>query len=586
MGKVIGIDLGTTNSCVSILEGDVPVVIMNQEGYRTTPSVVSFQKDGKYIVGAAAKRQAALAPERTCFSIKREMGSNYRFKVDCRSYSPQEISALILTKLKKDAENVIGEAVTDAVITVPAYFSDAQRQATKDAGRIAGLNVLRIINEPTAAALAYGLDNAGGQKILVYDLGGGTFDVSLIEIGDNVIEVLATSGDNQLGGDDFDERLVDRIVDEIKKEKGINVRKDDVAMFRIHEEAERAKKELSSATIANINLPFISNNKEGSISFEMTITRDEFNRITKDLVDRTSIPVENALRDAGLSRNDISKILLVGGSTRIPAVQEMISKLMGKEPSRSLNPDECVALGAAVQAGKLGGKLFPGSPADEIILMDVTPLSLSIETIGGISSRLIDRNTTIPTRHSQIFTTATNFQTSVDVRVFQGERKFTKDNRLIGNFRLSGIKRAPAGVPQIEVTFDIDANGIVNVSARDLGTGNEQSITITSSSNLSEEEIQRAIWKAKVYEHEDGERLSLADEKRRAEQTIKKAEALLSARKACLDKGQKKAIKAEINNIKRTLFKMKILRRGEDAAVTIRGSERNLKALMKSCESV
>ena len=540
MGKVIGIDLGTTNSCVSVLEGDAPVVIMNQEGYRTTPSVVSFQKDGSYLVGAPAKRQAALVPERTCFSIKREMGSNYRFKVDGRAYSPQEISALILTKLKKDAEDFIGEPVTDAVITVPAYFSDAQRQATKDAGRIAGLNVLRIINEPTSAALAYGLDNAGSQKILVYDLGGGTFDVSLIEIGDNVIEVLATSGDNQLGGDDFDERLVEKIADEIKKEKGINVRKDDVAMFRIREEAERAKKELSSATTASINLPFIFTGKDGSVSFEMTITREEFNKLTKDLVDRTSIPVENALRDAGVCKSDISRILLVGGSTRIPAVQEMIARMMEKEASRNLNPDECVALGAAVQGGKLGGNLFPGSPADEIILMDVTPLSLSIETVGGIASRLIDRNTTIPTRHSQIFTTAANFQSSVDVKVFQGERKFTKDNRLIGNFRLSGIKRAPAGVPQIEVTFDIDANGIVNVSARDLGTGNEQSITITSSSNLSEDEIQRAIWKAKIYEDEDGERLSLVDEKRKAEQTVKKAEALLSTHKACLDKEQKK----------------------------------------------
>ena len=584
MGKVIGIDLGTTNSCVSVLEGDAPVVIMNQEGYRTTPSVVSFQKDGSYLVGAPAKRQAVLVPERTCFSIKREMGSNYRFKVDGRAYSPQEISALILTKLKKDAEDFIGEPVTDAVITVPAYFSDAQRQATKDAGRIAGLNVLRIINEPTSAALAYGLDNAGSQKILVYDLGGGTFDVSLIEIGDNVIEVLATSGDNQLGGDDFDERLVEKIADEIKKEKGLNVRKDDVAMFRIREEAERAKKELSSATTASINLPFIFTGKDGSVSFEMTITREEFNKLTKDLVDRTSIPVENALRDAGVCKSDISRILLVGGSTRIPAVQEMIARMMEKEASRNLNPDECVALGAALQGGKLGGNLFPGSPADEIILMDVTPLSLSIETVGGIASRLIDRNTTIPTRHSQIFTTAANFQSSVDVKVFQGERKFTKDNRLIGNFRLSGIKRAPAGVPQIEVTFDIDANGIVNVSARDLGTGNEQSITITSSSNLSEDEIQRAIWKAKIYEDEDGERLSLVDEKRKAEQTVKKAEALLSTHKACLDKEQKKAIKAEIGVIKRTLLKMKFLRNGEEAACKIRGSERTLKALMKSCE--
>ena len=582
MGRVIGIDLGTTNSCVAVLEGDSATVITNREGYRTTPSVVSFQKDGKIETGAAAKRQGALNPERTSFSIKRKMGSDYRMKVDGRSYSPQEISAFILRKLKKDAEEFTGETITDAVITVPAYFSDSQRQATKDAGRIAGLNVLRIINEPTAAALAYGLDNEQPQKILVYDLGGGTFDVSLIEIGEGVIEVLATSGDNYLGGDDFDERVADFIADSIKKQHGINLKKNTVAMHRIKEEAERVKKELSSAMTANVNLPFIAKTKDGPVSFEMEFTRNEFDRITKDLVDRTIIPVENALNDGGVKKEDISKVILVGGSTRIPAVQEKIRSIMGKEPSRSLNPDECVALGAAVQGGKLGGMLYPGSPADRIVLMDVTPLSLSIETVGGISSVLIERNTTIPTRHSRIFTTAMNFQTAVDVRVFQGERRFTKDNKLIGNFRLSGIKRAPAGVPQIEVTFDIDANGIVNVSAKDLGTGNEQSITITASNNLSEDEIQKAIWKARVFENEDGVNFSLTDEKRKAEGLIKRAEAMLDEHKKDWDKNRKKEVKDEIGRLKRTLLKNKLFRNKQEAAGDVRNSQQGLKALLES----
>ena len=492
MGTVIGIDLGTTNSCVAVIEGDTPTVITNKEGYRTTPSVVAFTKSKERIVGDAAKRQAAVNSDRTIFSIKRHMGTDYRRKIDGKYYTPQEISAFILMKLKEDAEDFLGQPVTDAVVTVPAYFTDAQRQATKDAGKIAGLNILRIINEPTSAALAYGLDNGMAQKVLVYDLGGGTFDVSVIDIGDNVIEVLATSGDNHLGGDDFDERIVNYLVEQFKISDGINLSKDVSAMQRLREEAEKAKKELSSSVTTNINLPFIAMSKDGPHHIDITLSRQTFNELTADLVDRTITPVENALHDAGLSKTDINMVLLVGGSTRIPAVADKVRQLMGKEPSRNLNPDECVALGAAVQGGKLGNQLQAGSAASEIILMDVTPMSLSIETMGGIASRLIERNTTIPTRHSQIFTTAGNFQTSVDIKVFQGERKFTRDNKLLGNFRLNGIKRAMAGVPQIEVTFDIDVNGIVNVSAKDLGTGREQSITITSSSNMTEEEIAKA----------------------------------------------------------------------------------------------
>ena len=580
MNKVIGIDLGTTNSCVSVLEGDAPVIITNTEGYRTTPSVVSFHKDGSADVGNAAKRQATLHPERTSISIKRKMGSDYRMKAGSHTYSPQEISAYILRKLKKDAEEYLGYAVTDAVITVPAYFNDLQRQATKDAGRIAGLNVLRIINEPTAAALAYGLDNGEPQKILVYDLGGGTFDVSLIEIGDGLIEVIATSGDNLLGGDDFDSRIADRIAEEIKAKTGASIKKDEAVMYRIKEEAERVKKELSSSMSALVNLPFIVKGKDGPVSFEMTFTREEFERLTADLIERTRMPVENALSDAGVTKSEISKILLVGGSTRMPAVQEMITGLMGMEPSRNLNPDECVALGAAIQGGKLSGQIAPGSAADNIVLMDVTPLSLSIETIGGVANRLIERNTTIPVRQSKIFTTASNFQSSVDVRVFQGERKFTRDNKLLGNFKLGGIKRALAGIPQIEVTFDIDANGIVNVSACDLHTGNRQSITITSSSNLSEDEIQRAIWKAQVYEEEDGELYSLADEKRKAEQIVKKAQRQLAMHKDDWDKIHRKEVKDNIQKMKRLLLRLKFTR-NEEAAVKVRNTERSLKALLE-----
>ena len=547
MGRVIGIDLGTTNSCVAVMEGGVPKVIPNNEGYRTTPSVVAFSKDGHRLVGDVAKRQAAVNTDRTMFSIKRHMGTDYRKKIDGKHYTPQEISAFILTKLKNDAESYLGEEVTDAVITVPAYFNDAGRQATKDAGRIAGLNVLRIINEPTSAALAYGLDNGQPQKILVYDLGGGTFDVSIIEIGDRVIEVLATSGDNHLGGDDFDDRIVSFLVEQFRTQTGINLVKDPSAMSRVREEAEKAKKELSSAMTAYINLPFIAMTKDGPRHMDIQLTRQQFVSMTSDLVDRTVTPVENALHDAGLGKQDIDMVLLVGGSTRIPAVQDKVRNLMGKEPSRNLNPDECVAMGAAIQGGKLSGQLMPGSGASEIILMDVTPMSLSIETVGGIASRLIERNTTIPTRHSQIFTTAGNFQTSVDIKVFQGERKFTRDNKLLGNFRLSGIKRAPAGTPQIEVTFDIDVNGIVNVSAKDLGTGNLQSITITSNSNMTEEEIQRAMWEARVYEKQDEQGEELVQLRIDAGNLTSRISAELSNHKKDWDKQMRKEIK-DANN--------------------------------------
>lgn len=577
MSKVIGIDLGTTNSCVAVMEGDTPTVITNSEGYRTTPSVVAFTKEGSRLVGDIAKRQAAVNADSTIFSIKRYMGSDYRKKLMGKSYSPQEISAFILMKLKKDAENFVGEEITDAVITVPAYFNDAQRQATKDAGRIAGLNVLRIINEPTSAALAYGLDNGEAQKILVYDLGGGTFDVSIIEIGDNVIEVLATSGDNHLGGDDFDERIVNYLVEQFKESDGINLSKDTAAMQRLKEEAEKAKKELSSAMNSNINLPFIAMGKDGPHHMDINLSRQTFDMLTQDLVERTVIPVENALLDAGLSKSEINMVLLVGGSTRIPAVQNKVRVLMGKEPSRNLNPDECVALGAAVQGGKLGGQLTSGSTASEIILMDVTPLSLSIETVGGVASRLIERNTTIPTRHSQIFTTAGNFQTSVDIKVFQGERKFTRDNKLLGNFRLSGIKRAMAGTPQIEVTFDIDANGIVNVSAKDLGTGHEQSITITSSSNLSEEEIEKAKWEAQMYEKQDEMRGEFLNIRNEAESLIATAESKLSEHKKDWDRATKKQVKEELNALKRVVAKTPPEKLDEESAGNIKSALDKLK---------
>lgn len=569
MGTVIGIDLGTTNSCVAVIEGDTPTVITNKEGYRTTPSVVAFTKSKERIVGDAAKRQAAVNSDRTIFSIKRHMGTDYRKKIDGKYYTPQEISAFILMKLKEDAEDFLGQPVTDAVVTVPAYFTDAQRQATKDAGKIAGLNILRIINEPTSAALAYGLDNGTAQKVLVYDLGGGTFDVSVIDIGDNVIEVLATSGDNHLGGDDFDERIVNYLVEQFKISDGINLSKDVSAMQRLREEAEKAKKELSSSVTTNINLPFIAMSKDGPHHIDITLSRQTFNELTADLVDRTITPVENALHDAGLSKTDINMVLLVGGSTRIPAVADKVRQLMGKEPSRNLNPDECVALGAAVQGGKLGNQLQAGSAASEIILMDVTPMSLSIETMGGIASRLIERNTTIPTRHSQIFTTAGNFQTSVDIKVFQGERKFTRDNKLLGNFRLNGIKRAMAGVPQIEVTFDIDVNGIVNVSAKDLGTGREQSITITSSSNMTEEEIAKARWEAEVYSKQDEAYQSFIDIREDAVKTLNEANNALAANKKIWEKDKKRNVKTQIGHLSKLISKAPIDKLDEEKAASL-----------------
>ncbi|MDO5340562.1 MAG: molecular chaperone DnaK [Eubacteriales bacterium] len=569
MGTVIGIDLGTTNSCVAVIEGDTPTVITNKEGYRTTPSVVAFTKSKERIVGDAAKRQAAVNSDRTIFSIKRHMGTDYRKKIDGKYYTPQEISAFILMKLKEDAEDFLGQPVTDAVVTVPAYFTDAQRQATKDAGKIAGLNILRIINEPTSAALAYGLDNGNAQKVLVYDLGGGTFDVSVIDIGDNVIEVLATSGDNHLGGDDFDERIVNYLVEQFKISDGINLSKDASAMQRLREEAEKAKKELSSSVTTNINLPFIAMAKDGPHHIDITLSRQTFNELTADLVDRTITPVENALRDAGLSKTDINMVLLVGGSTRIPAVADKVRQLMGKEPSRNLNPDECVALGAAVQGGKLGNQLQAGSATSEIILMDVTPMSLSIETMGGIASRLIERNTTIPTRHSQIFTTAGNFQTSVDIKVFQGERKFTRDNKLLGNFRLNGIKRAMAGVPQIEVTFDIDVNGIVNVSAKDLGTGREQSITITSSSNMTEEEIAKARWEAEIYSKQDEAYQSFIDIREDAVRTLNEANNALAANKKVWEKDKKKNVKTQIGHLSKLISKAPIDKLDEEKAASL-----------------
>lgn len=554
MGKIIGIDLGTTNSCVAVMEGGQSTVIVNSEGTRTTPSVVAFTKKGERLVGEPAKRQAVTNPERTVSSIKREMGSGYKVKIDKKNYSPQEISAFILMKLKKDAEDYLGQRVTEAVITVPAYFSDAQRQATKDAGRIAGLKVERIINEPTAAALAYGLDNGEAQKILVYDLGGGTFDVSVIEIGDKVIEVLATSGDNHLGGDDFDKRLSDYIVSEFKRTEGIDLGKDKVALQRITEEAEKAKKELSSAQTVNINLPFITTTKAGPVHLDMNITRAKFNELTSDLVERTTGPVITALNDAGITKGELNKVLLVGGSTRIPAVQDKVRQLTGLEPSKNMNPDECVALGASIQGGKLAGD---SGNASELLLLDVTPLTLSIETVGGIATHLIEKNSTIPCRKSQVFSTAMSGQTNVEIKVLQGERQFARDNKLLGTFRLNGIRRAPAGVPQIEVTFDIDANGIVHVSAKDLDTGREQSITITAGSNLSETEIERAMRDAAEYAEADSTRMDAFEAINESKQLINDAQAKLKTEKKTIDKMRKNQINQDIYNLGRLIRKAK-----------------------------
>ena len=554
MGKIIGIDLGTTNSCVAVMEGGQPTVIVNSEGTRTTPRVVAFTKKGERLVGEPAKRQAVTNPERTVSSIKREMGSGYKVKIDKKNYSPQEISAFILMKLKKDAEDYLGQRVTEAVITVPAFFSDAQRQATKDAGRIAGLKVERIINEPTAAALAYGLDNGEAQKILVYDLGGGTFDVSVIEIGDKVIEVLATSGDNHLGGDDFDKRLSDYIVSEFKRTEGIDLGKDKVALQRITEEAEKAKKELSSAQTVNINLPFITTTKAGPVHLDMNITRAKFNELTSDLVERTTGPVITALNDAGITKGELNKVLLVGGSTRIPAVQDKVRQLTGLEPSKNMNPDECVALGASIQGGKLAGD---SGNASELLLLDVTPLTLSIETVGGIATHLIEKNSTIPCRKSQVFSTAMSGQTNVEIKVLQGERQFARDNKLLGTFRLNGIRRAPAGVPQIEVTFDIDANGIVHVSAKDLDTGREQSITITAGSNLSETEIERAMRDAAEYAEADSTRMDAFEAINESKQLINDAQAKLKTEKKTIDKMRKNQINQDIYNLGRLIRKAK-----------------------------
>ena len=546
MGKIIGIDLGTTNSCVAVMEGGKPVVIANTEGVRTTPSVVAFTKTGERLVGEPAKRQAVTNSERTIASIKRHMGTDYKVDIDGKKYSPQEISAMILQKLKADAESYLGEKVTEAVITVPAYFNDAQRQATKDAGKIAGLDVKRIINEPTAAALAYGLDNEKEQKILVYDLGGGTFEVSIIEIGDGVIEVLSTNGDTHLGGDDFDQVLVDYMISEFKKAEGVDLSKDKMALQRLKEAAEKAKKELSSATTTNINLPFITATSEGPKHFDMNLTRAKFDELTHDLVERTAIPVQNALRDAGLNASDLGKVLLVGGSTRIPAVQEKVKMLTGKEPSKNLNPDECVAIGASIQGGKLAGDAGAG----DILLLDVTPLSLSIETMGGIATKLIERNTTIPTKHSQVFSTAADNQTAVDINVLQGERQFAKDNKSLGQFRLDGIPPARRGVPQIEVTFDIDANGIVNVSAKDLGTGKEQHITITAGSNMSEADIDKAVKEAAEFEAQDKKRKEGIDARNEADSMVFQTEKALEEAGDKIDPAQKSAVEEDIKSLK------------------------------------
>ena len=579
MSKIIGIDLGTTNSCVAVMEGGKPTVIANTEGARTTPSVVAFTKTGERLVGEPAKRQAVTNAEKTIASIKRDMGTDNGRTIDGKKYSPQQISAMILQKLKADAESYLGEKVTEAVITVPAYFNDAQRQATKDAGKIAGLDVKRIINEPTAAALAYGLDNEKEQKILVYDLGGGTFDVSIIEIGDGVIEVLATNGDTHLGGDDFDNKIIQWMIDEFKKQEGIDLSGDKMAMQRLKEAAEKAKKELSSATTTNINLPFITATAEGPKHFDMNLTRAKFDELTRDLVEKTAIPVQNALKDAGMTASELGQVLLVGGSTRIPAVQDKVRQLTGKEPSKSLNPDECVAIGASIQGGKLAGDAGAG----EILLLDVTPLSLSIETMGGVATRLIERNTTIPTKKSQIFSTAADNQTAVDINVVQGERQFARDNKSLGQFRLDGIPPARRGVPQIEVTFDIDANGIVNVSAKDLGTGKEQHITITAGSNMSDEDIDKAVKEAAEYEAQDKKRKEAIDARNDAESFVFQTEKALEEVGDKIDANEKASLETDLNDLKSLLESTKDAEMTEDQVSELKGKQ---EALMSKAQNL
>lgn len=572
MSKIIGIDLGTTNSCVAVMEGGKPVVIPNSEGSRTTPSVVAFTKTGERLIGEPAKRQAVTNADRTISSIKRHMGTDYKVTIDGKSYTPQEISAMILQKLKADAESYLGEKVTEAVITVPAYFNDAQRQATKDAGKIAGLDVKRIINEPTAAALAYGLDNDAEQKIMVYDLGGGTFDVSIIEIGDGVIEVLATNGDTHLGGDDFDNKITDWLVSEFKKAEGVDLSTDKMALQRLKEAAEKAKKELSTSTTTNINLPFITATAEGPKHLDITLTRAKFDELTLDLIERTAVPVQNALKDAGITASELGKVLLVGGSTRMINAQEKVKSLTGKEPSKSINPDEGVAIGAGIQGGKLGGDDSTG----DVLLLDVTPLSLSIETMGGVATKLIERNTTIPTKKSQIFSTAADNQEAVDIHVVQGERQFARDNKTLGQFRLDGILPAKRGVPQIEVTFDIDANGIVNVSAKDLGTGKEQHITITAGSNMSESDIDKAVKEAAEFEAQDKKRKEGIDARNEADSMVFQTENALKEVGDSLDASDKAAVEADLNTLKEAINRAPIDAMTEDQVNDIKAGKEKL----------
>jgi len=573
MGKIIGIDLGTTNSCVAVMEGGQPVVIVNSDGARTTPSVVGFAKNGERLVGETAKRQAITNPDNTISSIKREMGNSYKVSIEGKQYSPQEISAMVLQKLKADAESYLGETVSEAVITVPAYFNDAQRQATKDAGKIAGLDVKRIINEPTAAALAYGLDNEQEQKIMVYDLGGGTFDVSIIEIGDGVIEVLATNGDTRLGGDDFDNKVINYLIDEFKRAENMDLSKDKMAMQRLKEAAEKAKKELSTTTTTNINLPFITMNQDGPKHLDVTLTRAKFDELTSDLVDRTMTPVRQALSDADLTASDIDKVLLVGGSTRIPAVQDAVKKFTGKDPFKGINPDECVAVGASIQGGKLSGEQGAGS----VLLLDVTPLSLGIETLGGVATKLIDRNTTIPTSKKQIFSTAEDNQTAVDIHVVQGERQLARDNKTLGQFKLDGIAPARRGVPQIEVAFDIDANGIVNVSAKDLGTGKEQKITITAGSNLSDEEIEKAVKEAEQFAEEDRKRKEAIDAKNEADSLIFQTEKALTDLEGKIDDAEKSSVESALNQLKDTVKDLEPATMTESDVSNVKSSTETLK---------